>query len=76
MTTHKIAIVQEPPVLLKRAETIDKVVTTVGRAAGEGAELVIFPETYVPGYPAWIWEMVPGGDDDYQLGHDIFATLL
>ncbi len=76
MTTHKIAIVQEPPVLLKRAETIEKVVAHIDKAAAEGAELIIFPETYLPGYPVWIWEMIPGGADDYELGHDIHATLL
>jgi nitrilase len=51
MTTRQIAIIQEPPVLLKRAETIEKVVVHVDKAAVEGGELIIVPETYVPGYP-------------------------
>ena len=50
--------------------------TNIDKAAAEGAELIIFPETYVPGYPVWIWEMIPGGVDDYALGHDFYATLL
>ena len=64
MAKHKIAVVQEPPVLLKRDETIEKVVDHIGKASAEGAELVIFPETYVPGYPVWVWEMKPGGTED------------
>ena len=31
-------------------------------AAGMGAEVVVFPEAYVPGYPTWIWRLRPGGD--------------
>ena len=76
MAKHKIAVVQEPPVLLKRDETIEKLVDHIGKASAEGAELVIFPETYVPGYPVWVWEMKPGGTEDYRLSQDIFTTLL
>ena len=50
--------------------------TNIEEAAADGTELIIFPETYVPGYPVWIWEMIPGGVDDYALGHDFYATLL
>ena len=31
-------------------------------AAAAGARLVVFPETFVPGYPAWIWRLRPGSD--------------
>ncbi len=27
-----------------------------------GARVVVFPEAFVPGYPAWIWRLRPGGD--------------
>jgi len=58
----KIAIVQESPELLNRKRTIDKAVKAVSQAAANGAELVIFPEAFIPGYPAWIWRLRPGGD--------------
>ena len=58
----KIAIVQESPELLNRKRTIDKAVEAVSQAAANGAELVIFPEAFIPGYPAWIWRLRPGGD--------------
>jgi len=35
--------------------TIDKVVDLIAEAAGHGAELVAFPETFVPGYPWQLW---------------------
>lgn len=58
----RIAVVQKPPRVLDRARTLEDAVSSVGEAAAAGAALVVFPETYVPGYPAWIWRLRPGGD--------------
>ncbi len=58
----KVAIVQEPPVVLDRAATLARAAERIGAAAAAGAGLVVFPEAYVPGYPAWIWRLRPGGD--------------
>ncbi len=49
----KVASVQHAPVYLDRDATIAKVVDLVAEAAGEGAELIAFPETFVAGYPSW-----------------------
>ncbi len=70
----KIAIVQEAPVYLDKQATIKKAVSLVADAAGNGAELVIFPEAFVPGYPAWIWRLRPGGD--WSLNEEIHDRLL
>ena len=37
-------------------------VAAVSEVAEAGAGLVVFPETYLPGYPVWIWSLRPGGD--------------
>jgi nitrilase len=37
-------------------------VTAIEEAAANEARLTIFPEAYIPGYPAWIWRLRPGGD--------------
>jgi nitrilase len=58
----RIAIVQHAPVFLDRIATLAKAVGLVDEAAGAGARLVVFPETFVPGYPAWIWRLRPGPD--------------
>lgn len=58
----KVAIVQRPPVLLDRSATLGKAVQWVAEAAAEGAALVVFPETFVPGYPSWIWRLAAGRD--------------
>jgi nitrilase len=59
---EKIAVVQESPVFLDRKRTIDKAVALVHRAANSDANLVVFPEAFISGYPAWIWRLRPGGD--------------
>jgi nitrilase len=61
-TTNRIAIVQQAPVFLDRAATLAKAVAAVDEAAAAGAGLVVFPEAFVPGYPAWLWRLRPGGD--------------
>jgi len=71
---NKIAIVQEPPVFLDREKTIERAVGHVDQAAAQGAELVVFPEAYVPGYPAWVWRLKPGGD--WDLSERLHARLL
>jgi nitrilase len=58
----RVAIVQKAPVFLNRDKTIALAVDTVAEAAAQGASLVVFPEAFVPGYPAWIWRLRPGGD--------------
>jgi nitrilase len=60
----RVAIVQQPPVLLDREATLAAAVTHLRAAAAGGAALAVFPETFVPGYPAWIWRLRPGADHD------------
>ena len=51
----KVACVQVEPVVLDREATLDKLETVAAQAAKEGAELVVFPETFVPVYPSSRW---------------------
>ncbi|TCK17662.1 nitrilase [Thiogranum longum] len=70
----KIAIIQESSVLLDRDKTIDKAVQLIEQAASNGAELAIFPEAYISGYPAWIWRLRPGGD--WGASEELHSRLL
>ncbi len=58
----KVAVIQKPPVLLDRDKTIARAVASIDEAAAAGAELLVFPEAYIPGYPTWVWRLKPGGD--------------
>ncbi|KQZ87781.1 MULTISPECIES: carbon-nitrogen hydrolase family protein [unclassified Pseudomonas] len=58
----KIAIIQRPPVLLDRSATIAQAVQSVREAAASGASLIVLPESFIPGYPSWIWRLAAGKD--------------
>lgn len=70
----KVAVVQKPPVFLNKGETIAVVVTSIEEASRHGADLAIFTETFIPGYPAWIWRLRPGSD--WALSGEIYTRLL
>ena len=41
------------PIMLDKDATIEKTCSLIREAAGGGAELVVFPESFVPGFPVW-----------------------
>ena len=50
---YKVAAVQASPVFLDREATVEKACRLIEVAASQGAALIVFPETWVPGYPVW-----------------------
>jgi nitrilase len=50
----KVALVQEPPVFLNLRETVAKAGEITAECAAEGAKIIVFPETWLPGYPIWL----------------------
>lgn len=69
-----LAVIQSPSVILDKQKTIELAVDHVVSAAKQGADLVVFTETFIPGYPAWIWRLRPGGD--WGLSESIHAKLV
>ncbi|MDP9381778.1 MAG: carbon-nitrogen hydrolase family protein [Chloroflexota bacterium] len=52
MTTNvRVAVVQAAPVILDRQATALKVCQLIEAAAAQGAQLVLFPEAFIPAYP-------------------------
>ena len=49
----KAAAVQAAPVFLDREATIEKTCSLIREASENGAELIAFPETFIPTYPFW-----------------------
>lgn len=47
----KVAVVQAAPVLFDKAATTNKTVQLIQDAAGNGANLILFPEAFIPCYP-------------------------
>jgi nitrilase len=62
----RVACAQVEPVVFDRARTLEKLAATAADAAAQGAQLVLFPETFVPAYPSsrWVRALAAGGGKD------------
>jgi nitrilase len=58
----RVAAVQAAPVFLDLDASLDKALRLITTAAGQGARLVVFPEAFLPAWPAWVDEVLPGAD--------------
>jgi nitrilase len=53
--TVRVGCIQAEPVVLDREATLEKLERLTRAAAGAGAQLVVFPEAFLPAYPSSIW---------------------
>ncbi len=56
----KVAIIQQPPVYLDLEKTMSRAIQLIEDAARDGAQIVVFPEAWFPGYPTFVWRLPPG----------------
>jgi nitrilase len=70
----RVACAQVEPVVLDREATLDKLEQVAAEAAGNGAGLVVFPETFVPVYPSSVWAKAFAGWQDPR-AKETFARL-
>lgn len=49
--TPKVAVVQAAPVLFDREASVDKAVNLIAEAGSQNAQLILFPEAFIPAYP-------------------------
>ncbi|MBQ2867232.1 MAG: carbon-nitrogen hydrolase family protein [Firmicutes bacterium] len=49
--TCRIALVQAEPILFDKKACLDKTVQLIKEATDQKAELIVFPELFIPGYP-------------------------
>ena len=71
----KVALVQQPPVFLNLAKTLAKVETIAKECAKEGAKIVVFPETWLAGYPVWLDEAPKAALWDYAPAKRLYQYL-
>lgn len=66
----KVAAAQYAPHFLNLDKTVEKTCNLISEAGKNGANLIVFPEAFISGYPDWVW-LIPNGnstvlDDLYQ----------
>jgi nitrilase len=65
----KAAAIHAAPVFLDKTATTKKAVSLIREAAAAGAEIVAFPETFIPAFPVWaaLWAPIDN--------HDLFVRM-
>ena len=66
-STVRVAAVQAAPVFLDLEASVAKALALIEEAAANGARLVVFPEAFLPAWPAWVDEVLPGEDGAWHL---------
>ena len=51
----KVAAAHIAPVFLNKEKTVEKACEAIAQAGKKGAELIVFPEAFISGYPDWVW---------------------
>lgn len=68
----KVALAQIAPVWLNKSETITKIEECIENASLEDAELIVFGESLLPGYPFWV-SITDGAQFDNAIQKEIHA---
>ncbi len=66
---YKVAAAHVAPVFLDLTKSVEKTCALIEEAARHGAQLVAFPETYLPAFPVWSSLQAP------IYSHDFFKAL-
>lgn len=78
--TCRIGLVQAEPVLFNKKASLEKAMGYIDEAAKNGAELIVFPELFIPGYPVGmnfgfsVGKRTEPGREDWKRYYDASAV--
>ena len=73
MRKHKIACVQLTPVIFNKQKSLEKAVEWIEKAAEKDVKLLVYPESFIPAYPAGlgfgtvVGSRTPAGRDQFRM---------
>lgn len=73
--TVRVALIQARPVYYDLDKCVAKALSLIAEAAGQGAQLAAFGETFFPGYPAWLDYAVDYARWDHPPTKQVYARL-
>ena len=71
----KVAIVQAAPLFMNLEASLTRAIEFISKAANMGAKLVVFGETWLPGYPAWLDYCPDAALWNHEPTKEVFAQL-
>lgn len=71
----RAAIVQHPPIFFNLAASVELAAGYIRRASAGNAALVVFPESWLPGYPVWLDEAPGAGLWNYQPPKTLYRLI-
>ncbi|MCY3798809.1 MAG: carbon-nitrogen hydrolase family protein [Chloroflexi bacterium] len=72
----RVALIQARPVYYDLNETVSLACSLLSEAAGQGAQLASFGETFFPGYPAWLDYALDYARWDHPPTKQLYARLV
>lgn len=72
---YKIAVVQHPPVYLNLSKSVELATQYISEAASKDVHMIVFPETWLPGYPVWLDYAPEAGIWDHPSAKALFRLL-
>jgi len=73
--TIRVAIAQVAPIYYNKAASLAKALDLIRDAASRGAALVVFGETWFPGYPVWLDVCPTAALWDHEPTKEVFGKL-
>ncbi len=72
----KLAAVQAASVFLDREATVDKACAIIREAGANGADIIGFPEGFIPAHPAWYGYLPAAGGKSIPLANKLFQNAV
>ena len=72
----RLAAVQAAPVWLDREATVDKACRLIEEAGGNGAEVIAFPEGFLPGFPDWYNWFMPRSAESLHFSKQLIKNAV